>query len=286
MISQYLPLGIRITAGVFLAVLFVFSILFGKYVKDEVVLPNQQSLALFDQFKIQEVSLSQPGLQAMENAEELLAAGEFNKAREKLLFVTNFYSQASYYPKAKKLVGEMNIDRVFSPLYLEGKELHLVERGDSLLKIANKYDSKVRTIQMLNGMNSSTRLQPGQELTVLPLNFEIKVSLKTKELELWREKQFIKSYPIKEVNFKPRKSRINTSVNQVLGYDQSKTYSERSRSFPFKKKLILIAGKSLQIRPVRHPDEDDYSVGFFLLEEDLEELALLLKSGNRVEIEL
>lgn len=48
--------------------------------------------------------------------------------------------------------------------------IHTVAEGDSLERIAQRYDLKVDTIRWANGLEPGTAIQPGQELLILPVD--------------------------------------------------------------------------------------------------------------------
>jgi membrane-bound lytic murein transglycosylase D len=52
------------------------------------------------------------------------------------------------------------------PAPTSGSVRHVVQRGDSLWKIARKYNVKVDDIRNWNGMNGETVLRPGQAIRI------------------------------------------------------------------------------------------------------------------------
>ena len=95
-----------------------------------------------------------------------MATGQFDDAREKLLFIVNFYPLSNSAAEARRLLGELNLDEILSTDVMEGKSVHTVVSGDSFLKIANKYDTTLDCIMHLNGLQRLDRLHPGDELVV------------------------------------------------------------------------------------------------------------------------
>jgi len=107
-----------------------------------------------------------PGEKAFQKAHELLALGKLAEAREKLTAIVNVFPASSCAPVARRIVGEMNLDDILSTSHMEGKQNHVVKRGDSFLAIAAQYKTTMDCIMHLNSMLEPRRLQPGDELGV------------------------------------------------------------------------------------------------------------------------
>jgi hypothetical protein len=132
-----------------------------------------------------EVPEIDPGLKVFQKAHELLALGKPAEAREKLTTIVNVFPASACAPAARRIVGEMNLDEILSTTHMAGKTNHIVKSGDSFLGIAAKYKTGIDCIMHLNSMMELRRIQPGDELILMPLEFRVIIDSRRKTLSLW-----------------------------------------------------------------------------------------------------
>ncbi len=137
--------------------------------------------------------LPDPGVRHFDNAIAQLRAGDESGGRNALYELLRQYATSKYAPEAKRIIGEMNLDSMFLSDDVLLKKEYIVQPGDSLGLIARKNQTTIESIMRVNGM-LSTGLQPGDHLSVLPLDFEIVVDASAKTLTLLRNKLFFKEY--------------------------------------------------------------------------------------------
>ncbi|MCX6866271.1 MAG: LysM domain-containing protein, partial [Verrucomicrobia bacterium] len=171
-----------------------------------------------------------PGEKAFQKAHELLALGKLPEAREKLTAIVNIFPASSSAPVARRIVGEMNLDEILSTSHMEGKQIHVVKRGDSLLAIAAQYKTTIDCIMYLNAMMELRRIHPGDELVVMPLELRLLIEPQRKSLSLWDGGRFIREYPILHLGAlarTPPKTTISSKSAEIDGrrvQSQSKDY--------------------------------------------------------------
>jgi len=126
-------------------------------------------------------------------------------------------------------------------------------------------------------------IQPGEELIVMPLEFRLLVEPQRKSLSIWDGGRFIREYPI--IHFAvtgklaPGKVKIASKSAELGG----KQVNPQSKDYRGAQKVIQIAKPSLQIRGGGEiPGEAPH--GIVLRSEDMEEISLLTRVGNEVEI--
>lgn len=224
-----------------------------------------------------------PGEKAFQKAHELLALGKLDEAREKLTAIINTYPGSISAPVARRIVGEMTLDELLSSSNLEGKKTHIVKRGNSFFGIASEYHTSLDMIMFLNGMMEMKNLQPGDELVVMPLDFRLLIEPQRKSLSLWDGGRFIRDYPI--IHFgvtgtlSPGKTQIASKMAELDGRKiapQSKEYRAAEKIIQLAKPAILIHGSD--------ESEGSSSRGIVLSPQDMEEISLLTRVGNAVEI--
>lgn len=220
----------------------------------------------------------EPGDKAFQKAAELLATGKIAEAREKLLFLVNYYPSSTAAPKARQILGEMNLDDFLSlhnnPLLVDYK----VKRGDSYLGIAAKGQTTLDAIMHFNAMLEMRPLQPGDELKMMPLDLRVVIEPKREALTLWNGGTFLKEYRILKSISLPTTA-VTLKIANKGGILQQRNVAPGMKGYRESQKTITLDRK-LQILPAG----DSAVPGCQIDPADTEELALLLRVGNEVEI--
>ena len=233
-----------------------------------------------------------PGAKVFEKATEMIAVGDLAGARERLRNVVSIYPRSKAAPEARRIVGEMNLDELLSAVHMEGKEIHIVRPGETFYGIEAKHNTSLDCIMHLNGLMDLKGLQPGEELIVMPLDLRVLIEPGRKALSIWKGGQFIKEYPLLSANLGSHKGGLITKISSKSGIFDDRRIIPGARDYRASEKVFALEKTSLQIRSVRSDDDsdkDDHPAtgpgpGFQLSVEDAEELALLLRPGNEVEI--
>ena len=224
-----------------------------------------------------------PGEKAFQKAHELLALGKLPEAREKLTFIVNSYPTSSSAPVARRIVGEMNLDDVLSTSRLDGKKSHIVKRGNSFLGIAAEHHTTLDMIMHLNGMMELKNIQPGEELIVMPLDFRLLVEPLRSSISVWDGGKFIREYPILHLGVTGKLAPGKTKIGSKQAELDGRQIPVQSKDYRAADKIIQISKPALQIRG-SHGAEDRTAHGIILRAEDMEEISLLTRVGNEVEI--
>jgi len=128
---------------------------------------------------------------AISDARSALLAGQLADAKAKLDDIV----ATSPNPEAIKLLGEVNMKMLKSPIMMPGKEYYAIESGDYLQKIARKYQTTVPLIKAMNGMETDT-IRAGARLMVYNGNFSIRVSKGQNTLDLMAGDKLFKRYSV------------------------------------------------------------------------------------------
>lgn len=174
--------------------------------------------------------LPDPGVRHFENAVAQIRSGDDDGGRNALYELLRQYSTSKYAPEAKRIIGELNLDGMFQSDDISLKKEYIVQPGDSLGLIARKNQTTIECIMRVNGM-LSTGLQPGDHLSVLPLDFEVVVAASAKTVTLLRNQRFFKEYQALEVKLPagmkvPTEIAINDKAAWVRGKRVLSTDSE------------------------------------------------------------
>ncbi|WP_367872402.1 LysM peptidoglycan-binding domain-containing protein [Luteolibacter sp. Populi] len=230
-----------------------------------------------------------PGAKIFEKAGELIAVGDMVAARERLATVVATYPRSKAAPEARRILGEMNVDEVLSATHMQGKELHIVRSGNTFTGIAAKHHTTLDCIMHLNGLLDLQGLRPGEELVVMPLEFKVLIEPARKTLSVWDGKNFVKEYRLVSMDLAGLKTALQTKIVSKEGSSGDRPSTPGMKTYPESKKIFRLEKSSLQIRSVEYAMDgeiEDLSPGpgFHVAVEDAEELALLLRPGNEVEI--
>ena len=232
-----------------------------------------------------------PGAKVFEKAAQMIAVGDLAGARERLRTVVSIYPRSKAAPEARRIVGEMNLDDLLSASRLEGKSVHEVRRGESFLGIAAKHNTTLDCIMHLNGLLDLKGLQPDERLIVMPLELRVLIEPSRKVLSLWEASgRFVKEYPVLAMDLAGLKGGLRTKISSKSGLLGTRRVTPGMKDYRDSAKVFALEKSSLQIRslapPVPAQEDEDLSPGpgFHLAAEDAEELALLLRPGNEVEI--
>lgn len=224
-----------------------------------------------------------PGEKAFQKAHELLALDQYAEAREKLTAIVNVFPTSPSAPIARRIVGDMNMDEVLSTSFKEGKETHVVKRGDSFLGIAAKHRTTLDMILYLNGMFEYGGIQPGDELIVMPLDFRLLVEPHRKSISIWNGGKFIREYPIIRIDGGGALPSAKTKIESKAGLVDGKRVQSMAKGYRGAPKTIQLAKVPVPI-VADIPGDEDPPNGIFLSIPDVEELNLLTRPGNEVEI--
>lgn len=232
------------------------------------------------------VTLVKPGEIAFDRARELLATGQFGEAREKLEFLVGVYPSSPSASEARRILGELNLDDLLSTEVMEGKMMYEVKSGDNFTRIAQIHDTTLDCIMHMNGLQRIDKLFPGDELVLLPLNFNVKIDVPRKLLSLYREGRLLKSYDLLHAKARDGGGVLRSRIGQKIGLLESggRVSPVKFESYRNARKVLILDHRGLQLREVMEIEEEDQGRGFFLSRADMEELALLLRVGNEVEV--
>jgi hypothetical protein len=101
----------------------------------------------------------------LKRALSLVDAGKWLEARA---ILSDLYLGSRGEParQVREVLDRINQKLVFDPRCLEGAQVHVVDRGDSLVKIGKKYGVNWRMIARINGMQAD-KIRGGQKLKIL-----------------------------------------------------------------------------------------------------------------------
>ena len=224
-----------------------------------------------------------PGEKTFQKAHELVAMGHFEDAREKLTAIVNVFPGSPCAPIARRIVGDMNMDEILSTAFKQGKQSHIVKRGDSFLGIAGKYQTTLDAIMYFNGMTEFGNIQPGDELIVVPLNFRLLIEPQRNSISIWDSGKFIREYPILRLDVPAKLANQKIKIDSKAADLAGKRIAPNVKGYRGAPKIIQLSKVQLAISQF-DPADKEPGHGIFISGPDMEELNLLTRTGNEVEI--
>ncbi len=274
------------------------------YIYDKVLRPESQIQAEMKSIKKTDMPRIDPGAKRFDIAVALIKENRINEGRELLYKMLQQFPDSATCPEAKRIIGEINLDELYSLKNKAGKRDYIVQPGDSLALIASKQGTNMDMIVRLNGLMGIT-LQPGDHLTLQPLDFSVVVDISDKTVTLRRkagEKEyFFKEYRAKDVRLPsglkaPAEMEIKgksavSDGKSVLSTDPR--YVDAEKWLPGSRTgVVLRTPPPLKAVPVPDPaikpatDTLTETVtpesGVFLDRADLEELFALVRNGSKL----
>lgn len=259
-----------------------------------------------------------PGLRRFEAAVGLIREGQIDAGRDALYKLRQQFPDSAACPEAMRIIGEINMDQLYSHNHKAGKKDYIVQPGNTLLGIATKHDTTVDSIIRMNSL-LSTLLQPGDHLTLIPMDFHLGVDVSNKQVMLLRkvgDKEYLfKAYDAKEVRLPANlrlpvqmelsgknasfegKTTLSTDPNYAAAekwISASKPGSTTSgivlrtppvaKAIPVEAPMATVAtGATPDAMPAPAPSAAA-ETGIFLSREDIEELFALVRRGSKLSL--
>jgi LysM repeat protein len=309
--AQFKLLLLLLVVGLFAGVLAS-----GWWVYENVLMREQMVARDLASMKDKDRPRIDPGARRFAAATDLIRGGSIAEGRDALYKLLQQFPDSETCAEARRIIGEVNMDQLFSPSYTAGKKDYIVQPGDSLNLIAQKNQTNVDFILRLNGM-MSTVLQPGDRLTVAPIQFNLGISISRKEVILFRNING-KDYPFKF--YTAQDIRLPTNIQAPASFEigsktaqfEGKTilatdshYHEAEKWVPAHRPNVANISFAFRVPSAPRADavvgtpsalaKDGSTVstaapiplienGIFLTREDLEELFALVRKGSKVDM--
>ncbi len=193
--------------------------------------------------------------------------------------------------EVETLLGEINVELLFSPQVVEGDEIYTVKKGDALYNIARKYDVTQDLIMKCNNITNPRMLKVGKKLKIPRADFEIVVNKTTNEIILKSGGEFFKKYRVRTGKY----DYLTPTGNFKIEYKKKdpewvdprthKRYPPNDPANELGTRWMAFQGSALGIHGTIHPDTiGEYAsrgcVG--MLMEDVEELYDIVPEGTPV----
>src|SRR5256886_10731271 len=163
--------------------------------------------------------VSMPEFQA---AAKLRQEGKLIEARDALIAFLQRFPTGAHVEEAKDLLGQVNVEMLFTDYRSPEKQEYIVRSGDVLAKIAHKTKTTPELIMRTNNLTNSM-LRVGQRLLISHPDFSIFIQRKAQAVILLNHGSFRKRYHAKVVKLSAKQApRINTRVAEVMAWKGGK----------------------------------------------------------------
>jgi LysM repeat protein len=227
------------------------------------------------------------GKRHFDAAMELLKKGELISARDRLLYLMQYFPESATFAEAKRVVGEVNLDLLLSKIPIAGKRDHKVKRGDALVTIASRSETTIDYIMRANGKTSEF-IFPDEVLTVYPLNFRVEIDLKKSTVTVLDGDKFFKEYAIVDRNLPADlKAPVATTVSERVAWHEDQPVNFTHPAYMTSAKWIRTGKIGLFIRqadPGPAGGGESRPFGVMVANPDLEELYTILRIGSKVDL--
>ena len=206
-----------------------------------------------------------PAATSFQKALDALTAGEIDSTHDQLTRLMKVYPSSPRLPEVRRILGEINLDRLFSRSPMPGKRDYIVKPGDSLARIEK---GSLTTIPFLKQLNNLTglNLQPGDRLVYQPLEFEVEIDLGTSML-IVRQKAaagldpvFFKEYPLTGASLPPNLPKtfktIKTQIHEKVAWYDGRKLLPSDPKYSFARKRFVTTGTPSRISPMLRPEID------------------------------
>jgi hypothetical protein len=234
-----------------------------------------------------------PGARRFDAAVDQIRAGELEAGREALYNLLRQFPESPTCAEAKRIIGEINLDRLFSPTHLEGKIDYIVQPGDrGLLSIASKHKTSLDAITRLNGLRGNT-IHPGDHLLIMPVDFDFVVNVSEKKVVVLRQGRFFAEFGALDVRLPvgfrvPAEMKLGTKSASLDGKTVGPTdeqYLDADKWIPGSKPGVVFrtipVARAVEggAKGAAAAESQAAEFGIFLRREDLEEVFAMARTG-------
>ena len=271
----------------FLAVGFSGAAMFFayRYVKKD-YLPQQQAIEEIEEYYEEPPPPPDPGVRQFAKAMEYLKAGDETAASAEMLQIMAVYPDSSRTPASRRVLTEMNLDRLLSRRPMPGKLDYLVKRGDALAAIARQHRTTLSYLRLVNDV-TSFNIHPGDRFVLFPMEFAVEVSLADKTLVLLKDDVFFAEFHIADVAL-PSGLRVPTkmevSASSVWRGEEKVSFSDPDYGTLSKWVQLKRPGSPVGLVLASMDQKERLTAGLFFDSGTMEELFAILRSGLIVAI--
>ena len=228
------------------------------------------------------------GRKHYDRAIDYIKEGELLSARNELQYMLDIYPESPTIGEAKRVLGEVNLDLMFSKIPMEGKSEYHVKGGDAWSVIARRNETTIDYIMRANA-KTTTYIYKNEDLVVYHLNFEVEIDLQAGTLTVKEGEKFIKEYKILDHNLPSHfPSSTSATISEKVAWHDGRSVNFTSPNYLNSTKWIRTSKMGLFIRQFMDDEEVEEGAtkpyGVMVAKADLEELFTILRGGSTVRV--
>lgn len=229
------------------------------------------------------------GKKHYDRAIAFIEEGELISARNELQYMLEIYPESPTITEAKRVLGEVNLDLMFSKVPMERKSEYHVKSGDAWIVIARRNKTTYDYIMRANA-KTNTLIYKDEDLTVYDLSdCSTEIDLEDKTLTVKESDKFIKEYKIVDYNLPSHfPSSTSTTISEKVAWHDGRSVNFMNTQYLRSKKWIRTGKMGLFIRQELDEDELEEGAskpyGVMVAKTDMEELFTILRGGSAVKV--
>lgn len=228
-------------------------------------------------------STPDPSTPEFEKIRTLRDGHQLTEARTALAAFLTRYPDSSHRQESETMLGDINLEAVFSPQPGPDKEIYVVRSGDTLDRVARHGKTTAELIYRASGL-TKTNLQIGQKLVIPHLDLSIEIRLADRRVILLNRGQFFRSYTIRSLKVPTKKNiEIKTKVGEKRAFRNGVGVVPFTKEYPGSLRQILFSGQPVYTvfgEPEEGSTDKPPANGLGLRAADAEEMHTLVGVGT------
>jgi LysM repeat protein len=224
------------------------------------------------------------GLTMFEQANREIERGNLESGQKILLALIQNLPNSEKNADARKLLGDLNTQAFFSAKPGPEKAEYVVNRGDSIVKIATKTKCAAELIFKVNGLDSLI-IRPGQKFIIPKGDFTMLVDLKKRDLTLLNKGTFFRWYQPLEFKLPATATPGQFKVHEKIAWSAASRVAFGERNYLGSSRWIVLNSHAITIYSETNsqsPNVQKPVNGIMLMAPDMEELFALVAKDTPV----
>jgi len=218
-------------------------------------------------------------------------SGDLIAARQAYLNFLDAYPYSGVANEAKKDLGEINTDIIFSQYEDPQKVEYIVKSGDTLNRIASRTDTTTELIMRSNNLET-IMINIGDRYLIPQPDFSLTIDHENQTVTLYNKNRFFKEYPVQKWNLPAHRGDAPSQgeVREKIAWKNGKRLRIEDPEFAGSARWVMtsLPGLTLYSAPgegIDVPAQDIPPTGLGLTFPDMDEIAVLVRRGTPVTIE-
>ncbi len=178
--------------------------------------------------------------------------------------------------EARQIASAVNVRRYLSRRHPHAV-VHVVQRGETMERLAASSRCPADLIMLLNGMVEPSALKVGQKLVVVNMSLRMEIHPEQREISVWDGEELVADYEILSVHGLSGEGNEQTSLASREGTMRGSTIARRSSDFPSSDRLLKLANGW-----VLAGEQQVNGACLRMRQQELNELSMLLAQGAAV----